>query len=418
MMQAPPATEAWLLFRLDGWRLAAALRRPALAAWLGVTLPLALLAGLLWIAGARAVPDVRGAEGAVALGLLVSGPVSFAAYGVLFRGRDDPLLRRLGVPARALYAERAARLLALCLGVAAALLIPLTSAGAALGRPLALLLAASLAAWGAALWALSGAARALAERVPGQGSGWMAMGVWDRELAGAAPLMYAPLAPLLAGAVAGGVTGAAPGAAWARVLAVAAAAVAAAGLGARAHARALPRFAPRVLEMTFTAPPAEGGELHLGRGMARLLPRRAAAVWARDTLVAQRRLGWAMRIVWPVAIVSVVALARWGRDPATQVWVAGAALLALLVQAAAAVALGRLERQGRRWIDRSLGLGLATRLLGRWAWGWGMSLWLTIPLALAWGWWSGAGGGWVWPVIGAGTAVLAATASVAVAGWR
>ncbi|HET7321619.1 MAG TPA: hypothetical protein VFI96_03920, partial [Longimicrobiaceae bacterium] len=143
----------------------------------------------------------------------------------------------------------------------------------------------------------------------------------------------------------------------------------------------------------------------------------AAAVWARDAVVASRRFAWATRVVWPVAIVGFFALARWGRLPQTRQAVAAAAVLVLLLQAAAIVGLGREERAGRRWVDRAAGVTPVQRLLGRWAWGWGMSLWLAVPLALAWSWWA-IGPGWPWLAAGAVTAAAAALASTAAAGWR
>lgn len=407
----------FLLLRLDARRLADSLRRPS-GSWIGVGLPLALLVGLLWGVGRVAVARVEGVEGAITLGFLVAGPLAFAGYGTLFGGADSAFLRRLGIAPRELFVERAARLLLLSLAWAGLVLLPFVSSGLPLGRPLALALSAALASWGVGLAALSAAARAVSERKPGQGWGLLALGMWDMELAGIAPLVHAPLLPLFAGGAAAGVVGAAPGAAWGRAALVAALFAGAAALGAGWYARALPRFAPRALEMTFVTPPPEGGELVVGRGVARLLPRKAAAVWARDGVIAGRRFAWAGRLTWPVAIAALVGLARWGEDPAMRAWIAAAALLALLVQGAAGIGLGRLDRGGRRWIDRSLGIGWPHRLLGRWSWGAGLSLWLTVPLSLAWGWWSGAGPGWPWLLAGAGIAGVSAAGSMIVSGWR
>jgi hypothetical protein len=170
--------------------------------------------------------------------------------------------------------------------------------------------------------------------------------------------------------------------------------------------------------MSFEPPPSGVGEMSVGRGAGRVLPRGAAAVWVRDSLMVNRRFAWAARIVWPVVILSFIGLARWGEDPATRGWVAAAASLALLAQAVAAIGLGRLERSGRRWVDRSLGLTWKWRLLGRWAWGFGASLWLTIPLGLSWSWWAGSGSGWGWVAAGAGTAAAGAIGSLTAAGWR
>lgn len=406
-----------LLLRLDARRLADSLRRPS-GSWIGVGLPLLLLAGFLWVVGGAAVPRVDGAGGAMTLGLLVAGPLAFAGYGTLFGGSDSAFLRRLGIPARALYHERALRLLLLSLGWAGLVLLPFLSAGVPMARPVAVVLAGSLAAWGVGTAALTAAALAVSVRRPEQGWGCLAMGMWDMELAAIAPLVHAPLLPLFAGGLAAALAGSAPGAAWGRVTVIALLAAGAAGVAGSWYARALPRFAPRALEMTFVTPPAGGGELVVGRGIARLFPRRAAAVWARDGLVAGRRFAWAARISWPVAIGALIGLARWGEEPAARAWIAAAALLALLAQGAAAIGLGRLERAGRRWIDRSLGIGWPNRLLGRWAWGTGVSLWLTLPLSLGWSWWSGAGAGWPWLVAGASVAAVGAAASLIVAGWR
>jgi hypothetical protein len=118
-----------------------------------------------------------------------------------------------------------------------------------------------------------------------------------------------------------------------------------------------------------------------------------------------------------VAIVSFVALARWGRVPGTRAWVAAAVVGVWLAQAAAVVALGRLEAQGTRWLDRSVGIAPLQRILGRWAWGWGLALWLAVPLSFAWSWWA-AGAGWPWLLVAGATSGVAALASAAAAGWR
>lgn len=415
----PPSRGARFLLREDARRLRAGFRHPSAAGSAGLVLPALLLGGLLASVGRVATPRVATSDDAVLLGMLVAGCVSFAAYPVLFRGADAPLLRRVGLPGAALFRERSLRLLAAALGAALLLLLPFAAAGAPLGPPLAAGAAAAVAAWGAACASLSGAARALAGHAPGRSWKLLSAGMWDREVAGAAPLVWAPLPPFLAGTAAAGWVGAAPGAVGGRALLAAAAALPLAWLGQRWYAAALPRFGPMVLEMAFEPPPpAQGGELQVGGGVAGLLPRRAAVVWARDGVVASRRYGWAQRMVWPVAAAAVVALARWGTAPSTRGWVAAAVVLVLALQGGAALGLGRLERAGRRWIDRSLGLGWPHRLLGRWAWGWGRSLWLTVPVALAWQWWSGVGAGWGWVVLGGATAGMAAAVSLLSAGWR
>lgn len=408
--------DALVLLRLDGRRSAAAVRRPRPGVWLSLLLPLLLLGGALGAAGPAALPEVTAAGGAVALGFLVSAPLAFAAYGVLFRPADDPFQRRLGLAPGALYLVRALRLLGLALGVALVLLLPFLVGGGPLARAAAVLLGPALAAWGAALLAYAEAARqtAAAGRRPGVFSRLMAL---DRELLRVGPLVYAPLAPLAAGLLAGGWIGAAPGAGWGRALAALGLGAALAWGAARPFARALPRFAPRALEMAFSPPPPAGETgLALGRGAARLLPRRVQAVRARDAVVAGRRFRWATSIVWPVAIGSVIALARWNELTAVRGWVLAAGALTLAAQGAAVIGLGRLERAGPRWIDHAAGLRPAERWAGRCAFGFGLTLWLTVPLALAWAVWAPVGSGWYWLAGGAAVAVVAAGASLAAAG--
>lgn len=405
---------AGLLLRLDAGRLRGAVRRPRAGALAGVLLPLAVLAAGLLVAGPRLQPRVDDAEGAVLFGLWVGGAVGFLAHPVLLRPPDDGFLRRLGIPAGALYAHRAARVLGLTLGVVALLLLPFASAGTGLGRPLAVGAAAGLAAWGAGLLFLSRAALALAR---GGRAGFSArLMAFDGGLVKAAPLVYAPLYPLVGGAVGAGFVGAAPGVSVLRLLAVVVAAVALAALGARLFARALPRFAPRAAEMAFEPPPAKGSAgLVTDRGLARLLPRRVAAAWARDATVLERRFRWAGRIAWPVAVGGTVALLRWGDAEAVRSWVAAAGAVALAAQGAAVVGLGRVER-GLRWIDRSVGLGWGARLGGRWAAGLGLAFWLVFPLALAWGAHAPGGPGWAW--ILAALAVSGGAAAVSVSAAR
>lgn len=408
---------AGVLLRLDARRLRRGVSRPVAGALAAVLLPAALLVGILWVVGSSNRPEVADAEAAVLLGLLVAGPLAFLAYGTLFRAADEGFLRRLGLPARTVFAERAVRFLALALLAAAVAVIPFLAGGSPLVRPAAAALAAALAAWGAGLASAALSAQGMARKGKG-GWGLLAIGIWDAEVARIAPLLYAPLLPFLSGAAAAGFVGASAGSAVGRLAVVLVASVALALSAARPHARALPRFAPQALEMSFEPPPAAAGEMTTRRGLGRLMSRRAATVWIRDGVVIGRRFGWARRIVWPIALVGFVALARWGEQPATRGWVAATALLALLLQALAAVGLGRLERQGRRWIDRSVGISWPHRLLGRWSWGFGSSLWLTVPLALAWGWWSGAGGAWLWVGAGAAAALVGSGASLFAAGWR
>lgn len=407
-----------ILLRLDVRRLLMIARRPTAAVWIGVLLPAALLAAGLRAAGSVGRADLSGTQGGVTLGVLLSGPIAFAAYGTLFRGGDDGFLRRLGVAPAALFWERGLRLLAwgACLVILSVLAY--TGASVGVGRALSVSLPATFAAWGGALLASSLAARSTAGGAVGKGWGLLTAGLRDSEMTAAAPLIYAPLLPLIAGALAGGVVaGMSRPAIGAAV--ILAGSLAAAWAARGAYVQALPRFAPRALEMSFAPHPSGEGEgLRMRRGIARLLPRRAAAAWARDGAVASRRFAWAARVTWPVVIFSLVALARWGGHPGTSTWVASAAGLVLVLQAAAAIGLGRIERRQARWLDRAVGISPAQRFLGRWAWGWGLSLWLAVPLSLAWSWWAAAGAGWPWLLVGGGTSGVAALASAAAAGRR
>ncbi|HET8656477.1 MAG TPA: hypothetical protein VFL93_13230 [Longimicrobiaceae bacterium] len=404
-----------ILLRLDVLRLAGATRHPRVGAAFAMAIPLGLLCGALWVAGRATRPGAPPGSTGVAVGLLIGGALGFAAYGILFGGADAPFLRRLGVSARVLFRERALRLLALAFGAAVLATLPFASAGAPLGRVAAVSISAALAGWGAALIGYASAARGMSRHRTGARWGLASLGMWDRDLAAAAPLVYAPVPPLLAAGAVGGWAAAVNG--WIPPVATAAASLLAAVAAEAAYASALPRFAPQVHEMAFAPPPGGTGELVVGRGLARVLPHGAAAVWARDSVVAGRRFAWAARVVWPVAIVCCFALARWGRLPAARHAVVVAAVAVLLLQASAAIGLGRVERAGPRWIDRSAGIGSAARLLGRWAWAWGLSLWLAVPLALAWGWWA-AGPGWPWLVAGGITGAVGAGASVALAEGR
>lgn len=403
-----------LLLRLDALRARGALRHPQAGAWAGVLLPLLLAGAGLAVAGVYLRPRIGHAEDAVLLGLLVAGAVAFAAHPVLFRPADEAFLRRLGFAPGALYAHRALRLLALSLGVALFFLLPFAASGGALPLPLAVGGGAALAAWGMGLLRMARAAERVGAR---KRPGLSARAMRDPELASAAPLVYAPLAPLLLGAAAAGWVGVEPGGAWLRLLPVAGLAAGLALLGARPFARALPRFAPRAAEMTFEPPPRAGeAGLVAGRGVFRLLPRGARAVHARDAALLGRGFRWAGRIVWPVAALSVVALARWGDAEGIRAWVAAAGGAVLAAQGMALVALGRGERGRTRWLDRALGLGAGARLLGRWAAGAGLAAWLVIPLLLVWGARSPAGFGWGWALAALATSGAAAAVSVAAAG--
>jgi hypothetical protein len=399
-----------LLAGLARTRAASLLRRPTPPVALGVLLPLLVVGSALWTLGRSGVPAVDGVEGGVTLGLLVAGAVSFLAYGLLFGGSDRSFLREIGIDFRALFLERGARLAVTATLTALAVAVPFLAAGEPAARPLLIGLAAAFVATAGAAVAYALAARAQAGGGPRSRLGF---GIGDPELARAAPLVYAPLVPFLAGAVYGGFAGGAEGAPLVRTGAALGLGLAGVVVGARVFHGAAPRFLARVGEMGYAPPPeGEGERFRVGRGLSALLPRRAAAVWVRDATVAGRRLAWASRVTWPVAILSIVALARWGGTPGTRAWVLAAVGLGLVIQSAAVVALGVVERAGPRWLDRAVGLAGWERFLGRWAWAWGLSLWLLVPVGLAWTWWSGAGGAYLWPLAGAGTAALAAGASL------
>ncbi|CAN5698392.1 hypothetical protein BH23GEM3_BH23GEM3_05960 [soil metagenome] len=408
--------ELRLLLGHGARRAGAAIRRPRPGVWLSVLIPLVLVIGALWAAGAAALPDVSDVGGAVGVGFLVSAPLAFLAYGVLFRPSDDPFLRRLGFSAHSLYLVRALRMLGLALGTAAVILVPFLAAGAPLAPPVVLVLAGALVAWGAALAAFSHAADLASApgRRPGAFSRMLAM---DRELAAVGPLVYAPLAPLFGALFAAGWVGASATVGWGRVGIAALAGFTLAAAGVRPFGRALPRFAPRALEMTFSPPPAAGeAGLVIDGGLSRLLPRRLRAVRARDAAIAGRRFRWTTGLIWPVVIVSAVALARWSEVPAVRMWVVAAGALTLAAHGAATVGLGRIERSGPRWVDHTMGLRLVERWVGRWAFAFGLSLWLTLPMGFVWGVWAGAWPGWWWILGGALTAAVATAASLAAAG--
>jgi hypothetical protein len=419
MADPPRRAELRLLVRHEAMRAAAELRRPRAGAWAAVALPIALVTAALIAAGSSALPDPAEPAGAIGLSFLAAAPVAFFGYWVLFRARDDSLLRRLGFAAASLYLLRAQRLVLLSSALVVLLVLPFALEGLPIGRPLSILAASAMAATGFALVSLAHAA-ALTARTdwrPGIFSGLMGL---DPELVKVGPIVYAPLAPLTASLLVGAWIGSVPGVAFDRLAIVAALSLGAAIVGLPRFRAAIGRFAPRAQEMAFSPPPdvADTG-LALDRGLARLLPIRPRAVLARDARVVERRFRWASSIVWPVAIVSGIALARWGDLPAVRSWVLGAGALTLVVQAIAVIGLGRVEAAGARWIDHAAGLRSFERWIGRSAYGLGLSLWLTIPLGPMWGFWAGVGYGWAWLVAGAASAGVAGSASVAAAQrWR
>jgi hypothetical protein len=406
---APPLP---LLLRLDALRLADAFRRPRAGVWAGVALPALAAAGGVWLAGEGLRPDVSEGDGRILLGLLVAGPVSFQAYPVLFRPSDDALLRRLGIPAAALFAQRALRLLGVAMAAAALFLLPFARAGAPLAEPALMLAAAGLTTWAASLATTAGAAAAMAA---GRKSPIRALLGPDRGLVETASLVWAPIPALVVGAFAARLV-LGPGTAV-RLGVIALLCAVWVALGARRFAGALPRFAPLSGELAYAPPPtADASELVIGRGVFALLPRGAGAVRARDAVVLDRRFRWAGRLAAPVGIVAALVLLRAGADPDARRWVAVACTGLLALQAGAVVALGRGERARLRWLDRALGLRPADRLLGRWAVGVGLSAGVVLPLAFGWMVAVEGSPAWPWLAGAAAGALAAAAASVAAAG--
>jgi hypothetical protein len=403
-----------LLLRLEARRLSDSVRHPRPGALIAMLLPLAVGVAALWFGADSVRADPRDGDGAIGLGLLAASPVAFWAYPILFRPADDALLRRLGIPSGASYGLRALRLLALTLAVAALLMIPFAATGTLGLLPIAAALGGGISAWGCALFALSGAAERIARPAQRPGMAGASIG-FDRELANAGPLVFAPLPPVILGAFAARVV--AGDAALVVLAIITAFACGLAWLGSGRFMRALPRFGPQANEMSYAPPPAAGDAgLVIGRGLARLLPARAGAVRARDAAVVSRRFRWAGRIAWPVAVVCVLALLRAGERVEVQGWVAAAGALVLAMQGVAVIALGRLERAGARWMDRAAGLRARDRLAGRWAAAFGMALPLSVSVGIVWGMIVPDSSGWMWPAASAAAAVLAAGASLAAAG--
>ncbi|HEU0302123.1 MAG TPA: hypothetical protein VFR37_21890, partial [Longimicrobium sp.] len=151
-----------LLLSLETRRAADPVRNPSAGAWVSVGVPVVLGVAALWLGADSVRPSLREGDGAITLGLLVSAPVAFWAYPILFRPADDALLRRLGIPARASYWLRAMRLAALTLLILVLLMIPYAATGTLGAPPLVVAATAGLVAWGMSLSALSAAAERIA----------------------------------------------------------------------------------------------------------------------------------------------------------------------------------------------------------------------------------------------------------------
>ncbi|HEX2206168.1 MAG TPA: hypothetical protein VHG93_00685, partial [Longimicrobium sp.] len=202
-----------LLLSLEARRIADPFRHPRPGAWVGVGLPALLGIAALWLGAESVRADPADGDGAIALGLVVSAPIAFWVYPILFRPADDALLRRLGIPPRASYWLRAVRLAALALLVVALVLVPHAAAGTLGGRVVAVALTAAAAAWGAALFALAGAARDTVSGAWRPGF-WSRRISFDREMRNAGPLVFAPLVPVVDGIVAARLSVAEPLPAW------------------------------------------------------------------------------------------------------------------------------------------------------------------------------------------------------------
>lgn len=402
-----------LLLRVDARRLTDTILRPRVGVWVGFALPAALVVGGVWLAGDALRPDVSTGDGQILLGVLVSAPIAFQAYPILFRPDDDSLLRRLGIPPAALFAHRALRLLLAALAVVGLWTLPFVRAAQPLGAPLVLLTVGALMAWASSLATTSGAAAAMAEGKRSPVRGLLGS---DAGLSAAASLVWAPLPPLVAGALAARL--ALGTSVPARVGVIVLLVVLWVALGARRFRRALPRFAPLSGELAYAPPPtSDASELVLGRGLPALLPRGAGAVRARDAVVVSRRFRWAGRLAAPVGIIAALALLRAGGDPEVRRWVAAACAGVLVMQSAAVIALGRAERTRLRWIDRALGLRTADRLLGRWAVGFGLSMGVVLPVAFVWSFAVDTSPAWPW-LAGAGLGALVAAGASLAAGGR
>lgn len=406
-----------LLLRLDLRRFADAFRHPRPGAWAGVLIPAAVIVGGLWLAGEQARPDLSDGQGRLMLGMLAASPIAFQTYPILFRPADDALLRRLGIPPRALFAHRALRLAALSAMAVLALMIPFASTGEPLGVPLAIAAGAALVGWGTSLWSHARAADRTVDTSVKTPITSRLMG-FDRELVAAGALVYAPILPVVLAGFAGAfAVGDGAGSTAVRLAVMAAVALACVPVALRRFTRALPRFGPHGGELAYAPPPeSAGSELVVGRGLPALLPRRAGAVRARDAVVVGRRFRWAGRLVWPLAVVSVLALLRAGREPEVRGWVAAACVALLAAQGVAVIALGRLERGRLRWIDRASGLRQTDRFLGRWATSFGLALGVVIPVALAWALVAPGAAAWGWIAGAALGAVVVSVASLAAAG--
>jgi hypothetical protein len=390
-------------------RMLAQLRRPRVESWLPALLTAAVIAGLLAMAAGTASEAVLDPAGAAMVGFLVAAPLSFFGYGVLFRAPDGPLLLRTGVAPGVIFTERAVRYLVLALALVVAVVAPFLLGGGDLAGAVVTAGAAGILSAPIGLLAFTGAADLVAT---GRGR-MLASGLRDRELAAAAPLIYAPLVPLVAGIIGAMVAAAAPGG---TLLVGAVAAPPLIVLAGRLYARSLPRSLAATGEMRYEPPSSAVADFGHRRGLAALLPGRVGALRARDVAVVERRFRWAVRLAWPVVLGTLVAVARWGGDPSVRGWVVALAGGLIVLQGVALIGLGWSEGRGTRWFDRSLGAGRGARYLGRWAAGISLALWTVVPVAIIWALWAPVGGAAWWIAAGVVVPGAAAVISVAAAG--
>jgi len=406
---AESRSQARIILGLSLRRMVAGVRRPRLESWVPALLTFAVVAGILRMGAGTARDAVLDPAGAAMVGFLVTAPLSFFGYGVLFRGPDGPFLLRIGAAPAIVYAERALRFTTLAVLLVGAVVTPFLMGGGDLAGAVRIAGAAGLLATPLGLLAFTGAADLVAT---GRGT-IMASGLRDRELAAAAPLIYAPLVPLVAGVVGAMVAATAPGGTFLVAVLAAGPLVVLAG---RIYARSLPRTLAATSEMRYEPPASVATDFRRSTGLAAILPARVGALRARDVAVVERRFRWAVRLAWPVVLGTLIAVARWGDDPAVRGWVVALAGGLLILQGVALIGLGWSEGRGTRWLDRSLGAGPGIRYAGRWAAGISLALWTVVPVAIIWALWAPVGGAGLWLAAGVALPGAAAVISIAAAG--